>query len=237
MTTRVDPSAIWILKRGDSIATAKFHVRGVRYEVQVYRDRALISSQMFDTGDEVSAWARTERDRMITEEGWQDTRSYTDSFQKSHVILYQSDAAFNACGVSVETFAAYVQALTEATVQACSTVATPQPLDIIVAVRPKGRVRVWLMVEPLSTDLRVDRLRASLEQVPPPPLTGGPLVFGLNGALANGRRRLHQTAEGFNPPIPDEWKGFADGATTIEDVVNRAWPDARPGLFTRWFRS
>jgi hypothetical protein len=133
--------------------------------------------------------------------------------------------------------AAYVKELVAATVRVCAPVTTPQALDVVVAARSRRRSRVWVVTEQLSRDVSPSTFREVLEAVPPPVLERGLLAFALNGALADGVPRKPQPRDGLHPLIPGEWKAFMSDANTIEELVNRAWPEERPSLLRRWFRS
>jgi hypothetical protein len=212
-------------------------VNATGLEVQVGVDGELLSRQTFDSGAEASAWAKKEAARMIAEEGWEDTRTPADSFRRSEIVLYQPDDALQALGVETTTLTEYIKQLTEVTVRLCAAVTTPQALQIVVAARPDGTSRVWLVTEqPPTTEVNVAALREALERVPPPPLAKGPLVLAMNGALADGAARKLGTAESFQPPLPEEWKRVMAGANTVEEVVNRAWPEQPPSRPKRWGR-
>jgi hypothetical protein len=226
---------MWILRRDGHVATAAVRVNSTLLEVQIAVDGTPLSVHTFGSGAEASAWAKTEANRMIAEEGWQDTRTPSDSFRRGEIVLYQPDEVLVALGVETTAMSDYIKELTEVTVRMCAAVATPQTLQVVVAVRPGGRSRVWLVSELPSAELSA--LREALEGVAPPPLKRGPLVFAMNGALADGVPRKLQTSEAFHFPLPDEWKLLMAGANTVEDVVNRAWPERQPSLLAKWWRA
>lgn len=100
----------------------------------------------------------------------------------------------------------------------------PETLDIVVAVRPGKRSRVWFVSSTRpADDPRRRSLQKKLEKVAPCELNGGPIAFAIVVKIAGG--------DGGNrkePPMPKEWQDAADkGNLLIPDgILDIIWPSA-----------
>lgn len=234
MATRIDPGTMWILRRDHEMASAIVKVMGMKLEVHIVHDGELRYTKTFDSGAEASAWAKEERGRMIAEEGWQDARPSDDSFRHASIILYQPDAELVRLGVDMREVGAYINDLAAAAKDVCATVTRPQAVDVVIAVRPDRRSRVWLVTEPSPSDLDVSALRDALQRVPPPEVRRGTLVFALNGAVANGVPRKPNGPNGVKRPIPEDWRDALSDANTLEEVLRRVWPEEPRSFVSKW---
>jgi hypothetical protein len=143
---------------------------------------------------------------------------------ETDIFLYQPDDVLQErLSGSVRGISDYAKRLMS-TCEASFASAAPMPetLNIIVAVRPGKRSRVWF-VSSRSTDTpQRQALRRKLEAITPCEVRGGPVVFALSYKVAGGDgKRLK------NPPIPKEWEDAAKGKElliTWDGILDIVWP-------------
>jgi len=153
-------------------------------------------------------------------------------FAMNSLVLYQQDQDLKQRLASVDALAAYVKRLVGSCGEFFRRDETALGLDIVVAVRPGGRVRVWLLssVSQSPADRAyMAQLRAKLESVEAPAARDGPVVFAIRGSVAGGR--WPQESESATPklPIPQEWKDAlakrqATGAVSMDGMLDVVWP-------------
>jgi hypothetical protein len=148
------------------------------------------------------------------------------AYRLLNIALYQTnDVMAQRVGASVD-LVAYVKALNAA----ASAYFDAQPqgapglLDIVVAFKPSGKSKVWL----LPSDLTLGKLVAlalKLQAVPAPKPIGGPIAFCLHASLWGGA-----SATPFSqPPYPKEWLDASTASLKPlripDDVLEVIWKD------------
>jgi hypothetical protein len=97
----------------------------------------------------------------------------------------------------------------------------PETLNIIVAVRPGKRSRIWFVSSrPTDTPQR-QALRRKLEAVPPCEVRGGPVAFALLGKVAGGDGRSLKKRL-----MPKEWEDAVKGEELLipDGILDIVWP-------------
>jgi hypothetical protein len=145
-------------------------------------------------------------------------------FDTTGVDLYLPQKVM-AQRVSVDDMATYTKALQAAAEDYFTSQKDPwkEDLAIVVAVKPGPQARVWLVswVLPDPND-RLAALRDKLAAIPPPPVTGGPVAFCIDVAIAGGNGKPPSTAG--SPPMPKEWtdalaKGASNKPVPFDDLM------------------
>ena len=129
--------------------------------------------------------------------------------------------------VAVPELAGYVKKLQADCEDFFAGTTTPENLDIVVAVKPGKVSRVWFVSSrsPAAGEKR-DALRAKLEAVAAPDVSGGPIAFAMVGKIAGGDPALPPENAGA-PPVPAEWKDAPakqDHAVQFDEVLASVWP-------------
>ena len=146
-------------------------------------------------------------------------------FEIVGLVLYQpSEELEQRC--TSHDLATYTKRV-EATAAAFFKGAThPEALDLVVAVRPSGKTKVWF-IPSAAYGGKLAALRTQLEAIPAPKVTGGPVVFAGIGAIA-GIDRSDQ--DGL--PTPEEWmtalknRPVKDkGPIGLDKMLALAWPN------------
>jgi hypothetical protein len=130
--------------------------------------------------------------------------------------------------VSVEELGSYFKRLEAVCVAFFADTITPENFDVVVAVKPGKRTKVWFVSSRPPAERR-DDLRAKLEAVVPPVLRGRPIAFAIQGRIAGGatEAKRHEAPS----PTPAEWEEAITKLpepTTFDGLLPRIWPDA-PG--------
>lgn len=129
------------------------------------------------------------------------------------IVLLYPETEFIARGITAASLSLYVGDLARVIEKAATAHGVPDAFQLVVAVRPEGRSRVWDIAEPLRTQL---------EAIQPPSPQGGPIAF-----------MIRTRAEPFAPPgLPAEWAAAADALTaelqkrgvSVDEVLDRIWP-------------
>jgi len=129
------------------------------------------------------------------------------------IVLLYPENEFIARGIAAASLSLYVGDLTRVIEKAAAAHSVPDAFQLVVAVRPEGRSRVWDIAEPLRTQL---------EAIQPPSLQGGPIAFMI---------RTRDEAVGPRG-LPAEWAAAADALTaelqkpgvSVDEVLDRIWP-------------
>jgi hypothetical protein len=145
------------------------------------------------------------------------------------LALFQTDPVLQARLKSVDDLAGYMKGLQQVCVSSLSDVAKPGALDIVVAVKPGRRSRVWFITSSTATPgaPRLADLEAKLQAVPPPDVNGGPVAFAIIGSVG-GALRPHEAGNDLPPPVPSEWTAKAAGKKNVsvpDGMLALAWPD------------
>jgi hypothetical protein len=145
-----------------------------------------------------------------------------------HVVLYQPEEVVQARVGTVADLTNYIEQLRAVCSEFFATTRTPETLNIVVAVRPGKRARIWLMSSTQSVpDAQREPLRKDLEAIPPCEVHNGPLVFAISAKLTGGAGQSPRRDE---VPIPKEWQEAitATGrqkASVPDGVLDLIWPD------------
>jgi hypothetical protein len=150
-------------------------------------------------------------------------------FETMEIVLYQPDATLRERVPSVEVFAAYAKEVQAACAAHFADVSAPEALDVVVAIKPNGRSRVWFVSSSRSEgDESLGRLREKIESVKPPTIRIGPVAFAIMATVA-GAKREPPGPDGSHVPMPKAWRDAASKspqpALVPDDVLHYAWPD------------
>jgi hypothetical protein len=152
--------------------------------------------------------------------------SSSTGFTVSNLVLYQPEAVLGA-RARIPELAAYVKRLEAVAADGLPGVMTPEALDLVVAVKPGRRARVWFVTERSPADPVLGALRRSLEAVEPVDVEGGPVVFAIAGTVGGGAASAPR-APGREPRAPREWGeavARAGRPLDTDEVVQALWPD------------
>jgi hypothetical protein len=142
------------------------------------------------------------------------------------VHLLQPDAEVAARVSGVEALSQYIQAIAHAVrAKAAGLSAPPTAGHVVVAVRSGLRSKAWLDVEPpLPAEQEATLVRAA-ESVPPTPVRGGLVVFGIRLACWGS----HATPD--RPPVPAAWRALYTRPGQLLDataLAAAAWDASTP---------
>jgi hypothetical protein len=143
-------------------------------------------------------------------------------FRVESMLLYQPDEVLRERVPSVSSVAEYVKRLEAgaAAFWGARPAGAPQAVLVVAAVRPGGRVRVWVEVPAgLGTEGEARECARRLERVPGPVVQHGPVAVALRASLWGGR--------GEWPVIPKEWQDAVAGVGTAlipDGILERVWP-------------
>jgi|GEM_PF-1471645 len=144
-------------------------------------------------------------------------------FRVNSVVLYQPDEILNARLPSAKSIGELVLRVESAASEFWSTrpVGTPQPVLVVLAIKPGGRMRVWVDVPAAQgAEEGARELTAHLERLPAPVVQHGPVAFAIQASLWDGA--------GEWPFIPKEWKAAAEGRESMlvpDGILERIWPE------------
>jgi len=141
-------------------------------------------------------------------------------------VFYQPDEPLRARGVEAKGLVAYFRQLEKVCIDAFASETTPEQLDIVVGLKPRRKVRVWIVSSRRSSqDKSLAALRKKLEAVPAYPVHGGPVAFALRCTIAGAV--LPKEKEPYQPPRPKEWRdAAAKGPVLVPDgIFERIWRD------------
>src|SRR5579862_1620198 len=128
--------------------------------------------------------------------------------------------------VTVDDLAAYVKKLEAVCTKYFAGTTARENLDIVVVARPDGKSRVWFVSSRgAAAEKKRDTLRARLESVPAPKVSGGAIAFDIQGQIAGGDSKPAQ--EPGPPPIPAEWKQALSKqkeAMIFDKALAQIWP-------------
>ena len=154
------------------------------------------------------------------------------SFETGKIVLYQPEEVLQARVPDPDGFANYVKQLHAVCARSFAAATAPETLDLVVAVRPGKRARVWFVSSVVpSADPEREPLRKELEAVPPCAVHNGPLVFAFAAKIAGGDGKDLARDKDPNPPIPKEWQDAAagkEGVLVPDGFLDLVWPDPAP---------
>lgn len=149
-------------------------------------------------------------------------------FKTVTVVLYQPDEVLRNRVPSIEMLADFLKRLERVCSEFFDRAKTPEILDVVVAIKPGRRLRIWF-VSPSrrQRDEQLNLLRQALEAVEAPDIRNGPVAVAILGAIAGAQRKVPDP-KAFAAPIPKEWKQamkMAGRGIVPDDVLRVVWPE------------
>ncbi len=142
-------------------------------------------------------------------------------FETTNIVLYQPDDVVQKRLPGAGHLAAYLEKLQTTVSETFAETTRADTLDVVVAVRPGGKSRVWLSGSNLDAKT-LQSLREKLEAIPPVQVTEGPVAFAISGKIAGGTR------SGEDPPMPPEWqdavKKLPQPVGIPDGLLEAVWP-------------
>lgn len=149
-------------------------------------------------------------------------------FTTANLVLYQPNDVLQARVSSVQNLAAYVKEIERVCQAFFADTATPESLNIVIAIRPDKTSKVWF-ISSTHTETPKDRevLRSQLEKLPPCEVTGGPIAFAVVSSIAEGDGKAVKPSVDGQPPLPKEWSEAAkkkQAAVVLPDgILDDVW--------------
>ncbi len=149
-------------------------------------------------------------------------------FETAHVVLYQPNDVLVARMPSASELAGYVQQLQTILKNNYKETRVAQNLDVVVGLRPGGKVRIWLISSAANRATpELDDLRKQLESVTPVSVKGL-VALAICGKIYGGDPTVKEKVP-FQPPIPQEWSdALKDKSTSPQPVpdvyLDIIWP-------------
>lgn len=145
-------------------------------------------------------------------------------FEQRGITMLQTREVFFERVASMGAFEVYVKTLVDAVDGAVAKRPKSSPSGgfLVVAVKPDGRSRAWLDVEPPLNDEIADSIVSVAQNVYPLSVKKGVVLFAIKISLWGG-----EPPKGM-VPRPKEWEPEADkvgGPIELGDLVLRVWPD------------
>ena len=148
----------------------------------------------------------------------------SQGFELEQLVLYQSGDVIEERLSDFNKLSEYVKRLRDVCQKFFAVDAQPEMLDVVVAVRPGRKSRIWFVSSRQSKpDAKRESLRRELEKVKPCDVKNGPIVFAIAGKVAggDGKRRMGST------PMPAEWQRAAERQKNVvipDGVLDLVWP-------------
>lgn len=143
-------------------------------------------------------------------------------FETTNITLYQPDELVQKRLPGAGHLAAYIEQLQNVAGETFAETTKPASLQIVVAVRPGRKSRVWLTGSALEAKTLED-LRKKLEAIPPLEVRDGPVAFAVSGKIAGGA-----VTEG-EIPMPQEWqdavKKLPQPVMIPDGLLDTVWPE------------
>lgn len=138
------------------------------------------------------------------------------------VVLLQHGDVIQQRVQSVDALAEYIRKVQDATAAALQSESQREPTGgfIVVAVRPNGKSKAWLDLEPAVPGATEDTLRRSIEEVRPLEVRSGVVVFAIKVSVWGGKLPPRFA------PAPSEWKAQAQRAgkaLEVGELVELVW--------------
>lgn len=142
-------------------------------------------------------------------------------FETTNIVLYQPDDVLEKRLPGAGHLAAYIEKFQVTAASMLAKETTPDTLVIVVAVRPEGTSRVWLMGSKLDEKTQASLLK-QLGAIPAVEVKEGPVAFAICATIAGGPEFTEV------PPLPPEWKKAAEKLpqpVAIPDgILDDVWP-------------
>ena len=156
------------------------------------------------------------------------------AFDTDHIFLYQADAVLKQRVSSVNDLAAYIQSVEKACAEyfaGSETAKTGDNLQIVIAVRPNKRSRVWF-ISARNAGHELDSLKKKLEAVEPFEGRSGPVAVAIVARIHGGTANGFGDENAAHPPIPSEWtEAIKDQKPPFQlpdTFLEAVWPDKEP---------
>jgi TonB family protein len=143
-------------------------------------------------------------------------------FETTNIVLYQPDDVIQKRLPGTGHLAAYLEKIQRATEQFFAQTHAPGSLQIVVAIRPGGKSRVWLTGSGIE-EKTLAALREQLGKIPPVAVQDGPVAFAICGTIADGPETGDPT------PMPPEWqeavKKLPQPVAVPDGLLDAVWPE------------
>lgn len=132
--------------------------------------------------------------------------------------------------VEVNELADYIKRLEAAYTEFFASATAPDSLEIVVAVKPDQKSRVWISssAATIPSEQR-DKLRAKLESVPTAKVSQHAIAFAVLGQVAGGDPKAPKESQ--QPPIPMDWKlalsNSKEQPKGFDDMLAQVWPGSQ----------
>jgi hypothetical protein len=129
-------------------------------------------------------------------------------FRQVSILFYQPDAVLKArLGPDEAKLTGYIRHVDRAAEAALAKTTAPGfQAALVIALKPGGTSRAWLVSKAKIAPDRRDDLTAAAESVPPPSVQGGPVALAIVfNAYGGGGKPVVDAAHPI--PIPPEWRG------------------------------
>ncbi len=149
-------------------------------------------------------------------------------FKITSIVLYQPEVVVQDRVAHVEALATFINEIKTICGHFFAGATTPETVDLVIAIRPGRRFKVWFVSMRGPQDSQLDGLRRRLESAEPPEVRNGLVICGILGAIAKAKRPIPST-QTFEPPIPTEWKqatGRVPAGKLLEDLVELVWSES-----------
>jgi hypothetical protein len=155
------------------------------------------------------------------------TPARAGTYKMLEVGLYQPNPVLvQRLGNDAGALAAYIKALNAAGSTYIATLPSGKPatIDLVVAFKPSGASKVWI-VDPSSALAKPADLAQKLETIHPPKSANGPVAFTVHVSLWGGS----DNTTNYRPPIPAEWQAVINAAGkplhVPDQVLPSVWKD------------
>jgi len=158
----------------------------------------------------------------------QDDLDDETGFKTTSIVLYQPEVVVQDRLTHVEELASFINQIKTICREFFAGVTTPETVDLVLAIKPQRRFKVWFVSTRRSEDPQLDSLRRQVELAEPPEVRNGLVICGIRGTIANAKRTI-SPAPTFQPPIPREWKearGRDFAGKSLEDLVELVWAES-----------
>jgi hypothetical protein len=147
-----------------------------------------------------------------------------DALTNLGVVLLQHGDVMQQRVQSVDAMAEYVRKVQDAAATGLQLQFQRKPAGgfIVVAVRPNGKTKAWVDIEPEMPGATQAALCQSIEKVPPLEVRHGIVVFAIKVSIWGGK------APSRFAPAPSEWKAQAQRAgkaLEVSELVERVWSE------------
>ena len=153
------------------------------------------------------------------------TSATASNLETNEILLYQPNGVLERRILDAGKLAEYIVRLQSVCQSFLAGDKTPETLDIVVAVRPGKRSRVWLVSSTRAADGPQRRsLRKKLGEVAPCEVNGGPIAFAIVARIAGGGGTRSKEL-----PMPKEWQDAASKGTNLpipDGILDILWPSA-----------